>query len=242
MKGNCGRMKPQLGKEAHELPGNALDIVLPAHDDKPGHLVRNQHAIFERDLVLHTVQPLGQLEVERTRLAPADGRGQQHHVRPVNQRLINLRQLVGVVHHRDGARPCTGLGTLGVIALAGAELQVCQFDQPRLATQIAVRVIQGDFQQRLRGRIARVLRVLTGGGNADDSYGAWLTLHRAGQGVGRMWGFKARGRGLGAHEQPPVLHFHLMSWHRIVFETRFAKPGEPMELPVMPRADDVITV
>ena len=84
--------------------------------------------------------------------------------------------------------------------------------------------------------------VLTGGGNADDPYGPWLTLHGAGQGMGRMWVFKARGRGLGAHEQSPVLYLHLMSWHRVVFETRFAKPGEAMELPVVPRADDVITV
>jgi len=53
---------------------------------------------------------------------------------------------------------------------------------------------------------------------------------------------KARGGGLGAHEQSPVLHLDFMSRHRVVFESWFSEPGEPMESPIVPRAYDVITV
>src|ERR1017187_4884354 len=63
------QIKTQLREKAQQLSGHALDVVLSARDDEADDLLVEQHTVFERDLVLHTVQPLGHSEVKRTGVA-----------------------------------------------------------------------------------------------------------------------------------------------------------------------------
>ena len=58
-------MKPKLGEEAQHLAGDALDVVLPADDDEARDLVADQHLVADGDGVLHAIEPLGHLEIER---------------------------------------------------------------------------------------------------------------------------------------------------------------------------------
>src|ERR1017187_10217605 len=51
------QIKTQLREETQQLSGHALDVVLSARDDEADDLLVEQHTVFERDLVLHTVQP-----------------------------------------------------------------------------------------------------------------------------------------------------------------------------------------
>src|ERR1017187_5479968 len=116
------QIKTQLREKAQQLSGHALDVVLSARDDEADDLLVDEHAVFDGDLVLHAIQPLGHPEVKRTGVAPVDGRRQQHYIRPMHQRLVNLRHFVGVVHLRDGAWPRASLRTLGVITFTRAKL------------------------------------------------------------------------------------------------------------------------
>ena len=119
----------ELGEEAEHLARDALDVVLPADDDEARDLVADQHVVVDGDGVLHAVQPLRHLEIERGGRAPADRRGDDDGVGPMHQRLIDLVHLVLVVHLGDRAGPGAGLRRLGIIALAGAEFQVVELDQ-----------------------------------------------------------------------------------------------------------------
>ena len=121
----------ELSKEHQHLAGHRLDVVLPAYHDESGDLVADQHAIMDRDLVLNAIQPFCHLEVERTGTAPTDGCGDQHDIRPEDQRFIDRVELIGGIHLRNRAGPCASMGALRVVALASAEAQIVETDQAR---------------------------------------------------------------------------------------------------------------
>ena len=103
--GKLRKDEAELGEEAEHLPGHRLDVVLSADDDKARHLVADQHLIAGRHRVLHAVEPLGHLEIERGGRAPADRRCDDDGVGPVHQRLVDLIHLIVGVHLGDRARP-----------------------------------------------------------------------------------------------------------------------------------------
>jgi hypothetical protein len=121
-----------LGEEAEHLARDRLHVVLASCDDEPGDLVPEQHAVGDGHLVLDAVHPLDHPVVEGTRVAPPDRRGDQDDIAPVYNAFIDLLHLVIRIHLRDGTGPGAGVSALGVIALAGPELELRQPDGPRL--------------------------------------------------------------------------------------------------------------
>src|SRR6185312_16618069 len=91
----CGKHEAELGPEGEHAARHGLNVVLAAGDDEGGDLVGDQPAIVDGELVLNAVEPLGHLEIEGRCAAPADGRGDEHDVRPVHQSLVHGGQLVG---------------------------------------------------------------------------------------------------------------------------------------------------
>ncbi len=162
-------------------------------------------------------------------------------VGPVHERLVDPVELVGGVHLGDRARPGAGVGALRVVALAGAKPQVAQPDEPRLA---AVRGGVGErrFEQRVGGRIARVLEVHHGGGDAGDANRPRLAHRRARQRVRGVRLLVAPAGRRQVDPQPAVLDPQRVARHLVVLEARLALAGAMVELPEVPRADDVVAV
>lgn len=62
-KGEGRKSESQIGVETHELRSHLLNIILPAGDDERCHFVLDEHAVLERDLILHAIQPLCHFEI-----------------------------------------------------------------------------------------------------------------------------------------------------------------------------------
>src|SRR5207244_8965024 len=93
MKGNGGNTKP-LGPEGEHRARDRLDVVLATCDDEGRHLVPYQHLVLYGDLVLHAVQALDHLGIQRGRIPPANGRAEQYDVGPLHQPRVDCRQLI----------------------------------------------------------------------------------------------------------------------------------------------------
>ena len=121
---------------------------------------------MDGELVLNAVEPLDHLEIEGRRAAPADRGGDHHDVRPVHQSLVHGGQLVGGIPLGDGAGPGAGMRRLGVVALAVAERELAQPDEPDVGAP-AAEMGQRVLEQAVGGGEARVHGVHAGGGEAE---------------------------------------------------------------------------
>ena len=65
MNGNAGKAKPSSDQNVEHAAGDRLDVVLAAGDDHRDDLVVISRWLCDRELVLHAVEALGHLEVER---------------------------------------------------------------------------------------------------------------------------------------------------------------------------------
>jgi hypothetical protein len=66
--GDIGKLRKdeaEFGEETERLACDRLNVVLPADDDECRDLVANENLIADLDHVLHAVQPVGRLEIER---------------------------------------------------------------------------------------------------------------------------------------------------------------------------------
>lgn len=58
----------------------------------------------------------------------------------------------------------------------------------------------------------------------------------------RVYSVRSPGRGAVGREEPSVLDFDVVARHGVGFEARFAQPGAPMVLPVVPGTDDELAI
>src|SRR5438876_11071437 len=192
--GERRKHEAELGPEGEHRARDRLDVVLATCDDEGRHLVPDQDLVLDGDLVLHAVQALDHLVIQRGRIPPANGRADQYDVGPMHQPLVDCRQLILGIALGDGTGPRTGARRLRVVALTMTELEITQFDVLRIGSA-ALRLVQGVLEQRVGSREARVHVVHRGGG--DDQQ----TWRRSG---GRGVGF-AQMRGL-VPDEPPRHH------------------------------------
>src|SRR5439155_11733629 len=142
----------------------------------------------------------------------------------------------------DGAGPRAGVRVLGVVALAGSELEIAEPDDPRLAVERGPRVLERDLEERFRGRIARIPRVHVGRRDAHHAGRPFLPDRGSRE---RMWGvrFLPSGRDrLGGHVEMAVLHLHVVPRHLVVLETGLPLPRQAVELVAVPRTLDEFAV
>src|SRR6185437_10648314 len=233
--------KAQLGEKAKHLAGDRLNVVLTADNDEARYLVADQNLIADGDRVLHAVEPLGHFEIKRRRRAPSYGRRNDNSVGPVHQRLVDLVHLVLFVHLRDRTRPRAGLRGFRVVALAGAEFQIVEPDQPRLGAEVA-RLLQGVIEQVIGAGKARIGCIHRGGRDAGKPQWSRRALYLARQGVRRVRLPTALGGGDDVDQHAAILDLHGVGGNAVFLETGFAQAGAAVKFPIVPRADDVIAV
>src|SRR5215831_18415259 len=231
----------ELGEEAEHLARHHLDVVLTADDDEARNLVANEDTVGNRDLVLDAVHPLGHLEIERRRRAPANRRCHDDRVRPVHEGLIDAVELVARIHLRDRAGPGAGLRRLRIVTLAGAELEIVEPDEPRLDTEVNRR-LERTVEQVVGAREARVGRVHDGRRDASETQRPRRTLGFARERMRLVWRLGTPRRRRDVDEHAAALDLDRERRHAILFESRLAHAGAAMELPTVPRTSDVIAV
>ena len=118
------KYEAQLGEEPQHLAGYCLNVVLASNNNEPRDLVADQNLIADRDRILHAVQPFGHLKIKRRGSAPANRRSDDDRIGPMYQGLVDLIHLIAGIHLGDRTGPGTGLRSLGIVTLAGAEFKV----------------------------------------------------------------------------------------------------------------------
>src|SRR6516225_9721204 len=231
----------ELGEEAEHLAGNHLDVVLAPDDDKPRNLVANEDTVGNRDLVLDAVHPLGHFEIERRRRAPANRRGNDDRVRPMHEGIIDAVQLVARIHLRDRARPGPGLCRLRIVTLAGPKLEIVEPYEPRFDAEVTRR-LERMIEQIVGAREARIGRVHYGCRDAGKTQRPWRTFRLARERMRSMGRFGPPRRRRDVDEYAAAFDLHRERRHTILFESRFTDAGATMELPTVPRTDDVIAL
>ena len=240
--GELRKQEAELGEESQELAGHGLDVVLPADHDEARDLVADQHAVAGRDLVLDAVHALGHAVIQRAGGAPADGRRDEDDVGPVHEGLVDLVELVGRVHLGDRAGPGAGGGGLRVVALAGAEAQLAEADHAAFGAEGLLRVREGVGEELLGAGVARVRTVHDRGTEARHPDGAGRADDGPGQRVGLV-GLLVAGRPLvRVDEHAAVLDLDRVARDPVLFEAGLALAGAVVELPVVPGADDIVSV
>ena len=145
MYGNCGNWQPSSAKNPSICPATACTLSWPPVMMKPATLLLQQVPVGDGLLVLDAVHALDHLVVEAARAAPADRRGDQDHVGPVHDALVDLVQLVVRVHLRDRARPGAGArATSNRSPRSARKLRSRNADQLRLAA-----VARGALRERV---------------------------------------------------------------------------------------------
>ena len=190
---------------------------------------------------LHTVHALDHLEVQTARCAPANRRGHQKHVPPVDQRFVDSIELVIGIHLGDRTRPGAGAGSLGIKALAVTEGQLTQTNQSRLVTQL-VGVLHCGIEQRIRGRKAWMIRLHRGRGNSDHPNTTRFSIHGPRQRMRLVRFFGTLFVRLAVHLDPTLAHADVIGRDDIFLEAPLALPFDAMELPLMPRADYIVAI
>ena len=142
---------------------------------KPATLLRIRTRLCDRDLVLDAVHPLGHLEIERGRRAPADRRCDDDGVGPVHQGLVDAVELVARVHLGDRAGPGAGLRRLRIVTLAGAELEIVEPNEPRLGAELGGR-LERMVEQMVGAREARIGLIHHGRRDAGETQRPRRTL------------------------------------------------------------------
>ena len=242
--GKLRELTAELGEEGQHLAHDCLHVVLAAGDDQGHDLVAQQMPVGRRLLVLDAVHALDHLVVEAARAAPADRRRDHDHVGPVHDALVHLVHLVLRVHLRDGAGPGAGAGGLRVEALAGAERQVAHLDHARLASAFAAlaRVRERVQQQVFGGAVARATLCHRGRGKAEDADRPGLPPRLARERVRIVRQAAALRDGSCRDEHPAVLDLDRVRGHAVGLVARLALAGPPVELVVVPRAGDEVSL
>ena len=235
-------MKPSSAKKPSIWPATPWMLSWPPTMMKPATLLRISTWLRIVIGVLHAVEPLGHLEIERGGGAPADRRGDDDGVGPVHQRLVDLIHLVRRIHLRDGAGPGAGARRLRVVALAGAELQRAEPDQPRLARRAAAAAAiawPSRWSEPEKRGLASSIAVVEMPASRSGP-GARSILRDSGCGVVRL--SRALGRRRDVDQDAAVLDLHRVGGNRVLLEARLALAGAAVEFPVVPGADDVVAV
>src|SRR5688572_5557580 len=234
----------ELREEGENLPDHRLHVVLAARHDERDDLVPQQVAVRERLLVLDAVHALNHLVVEAAGAAPADRRRDDDDVGPVHDALVHLLHLVPGVHLGDGAGPGAGAGGLRVETLAGTEGQIAHADQPRFALAFAAlsRIGEPVHQEILGRAVARVALRHRRRRNAEDADRPGLAYGRARERMRFVRQPAALRDGLLRDEHAAVLDLDRMRRHAVRLVAGLARAGLPVELVVVPWADDEVAV
>ena len=145
------------------------------------------------------------------------------------------------MHLRDRTRPGTGARAFRIRSLAGTKLQIVESDQSRVASVFGGRLERG-LQQIVRAGIAGRLLVHGGCRKAGDPDRAVGTNDWACQRMRRMWRPVPAGSIVDVDQDAAGFYLHWKSRYPIVLESRLAKTRDPVKLPLMPGADNIVAV
>src|SRR6516162_7247534 len=159
----------------------------------------------------------------------------------VHEGIIDTVQLVARVHLRDRARPGAGLCCLRIVTLAGPKLEIVEPYEPRFGAEVTRR-LKRMIEQIVGARETRIGRVHYGRRDAGKTQWPWGTFRLAREWMRSVRRFGTPRRRRDADEYAAAFNLHRERRHAILFESRFTDAGTTMELPTVPRTNDVIAV
>src|SRR5262249_53009178 len=162
-------------------------------------------------------------------------------VRPVHEGVVDALQLVARVHLRDRAGPGAGPRRLGIVTLAGAELEIVESNEPRVGAKIA-RGLERMVEQIVGTRETRIGHVHYGRRDAGETKPPRRTFGLTRERMRLVRRFATPRRRRDVDEHAAALDLHRERRHAIPFESRLADAGAAMKLPTVPGTSDEIAV